>query len=113
MQHHEFRPEKQKIKFYLSKRFIPSSISTCITVITNIPGNNTIKSTRGESKKRFEIFRIMRSLYKHSPGSQELVAPNRLSKFDREHAFSSIFRFKLQWDYIWSSFEKRFGAINS
>ena len=35
----------------------------------------------------------MRSRYKHSPGPQESIAPNRLSKFDREHAFSSIFRF--------------------
>ena len=29
----------------------------------------------------------------HSPGPHESIPPNRFSKFEREHAFRSIFRF--------------------
>ena len=35
----------------------------------------------------------MRPLRLNSPGSQESIAPKRFSKFDREHAFSSLFQF--------------------
>ena len=35
----------------------------------------------------------MRPLRLNSPGSQESIAPNRFSKFDREHDFSSLFQF--------------------
>ena len=45
----------------------------------------------------------MRPTVLHSPGPRESIAPNRFSKFEREHAFRSLFRFSPQWDYIWTN----------
>ena len=47
----------------------------------------------------------MYPLYYHFPGSQESIAPNRFSKFDRAYAFSSLFRFSPQRDYIQTEIE--------
>ena len=47
-----------------------------------------------ERRKCFrKVFRIMYPLDVPSPGSQKSIAPNRFSKFDREHAFLSRLRF--------------------
>ena len=43
-----------------------------------------------------------------TPGPHESIAPNSGSKFEREHAFRSVFRFSSPWDYIWTKIEKRF-----
>ena len=43
-----------------------------------------------------------------TPGPHESIAPNSDSKFEREHAFRSVFRFSSPWDYIWTKIEKRF-----
>ena len=47
----------------------------------------------------------MRPTVLHSPGPHESIPPNRFSKFEREHAFRSLFRFSPQWDYIWTKIE--------
>ena len=44
-------------------------------------------------KKSFRFFFELRPMRLNSPNTQELIAPNSFSKFDREHAFSSLFRF--------------------
>ena len=46
---------------------------------------------KGSLKKNF--FPVMRPLRLNYPGCQEPIASYRFSKFDREHAFSSIFQF--------------------
>ena len=45
------------------------------------------KFSKKECKKVFDFFLIMYELDVPSQGSQESIAPNRYSKFDREHAF--------------------------
>ena len=58
-----------------------------------------------ERKKSLRIFfnnvtLLMFHLDVPYPGSQESIAPNRFSKFDREHAFFSELRFLSPWDYL-------------
>ena len=44
-------------------------------------------------KKVFDFFFELRPLRLNSPNTQELIAPNSFSKFDREHTISSLFQF--------------------
>ena len=59
-----------------------------------------------ELEKKFSnfFFRIMYELDLPSSGSQKSIAPNRFSKFDREHAFLIRLRKISPWDYnvIWT-----------
>ena len=59
----------------------------CVFMMTSasVKSPSLGKSTTENSS----FFRIMRPLRLNSPGSQELIVPNRFSKFDREHAISS------------------------
>ena len=48
---------------------------------------------------------IMYTLYLHSSGSQESIAPNHFYKSDQEHAFSSLFRTLSQWSCLRTKIE--------
>ena len=66
-----------------------------------------------DRKKNFRNFlKIMCPTLLHTPGPHKSIAPNSDSKFEREHAFRSVFRFSSPWDYIWTKIEKRFEKRN-
>merc|ERR1711911_377321 len=55
--------------------------------------HHLLYANNGSYKSFRKSFRIMCPLDAPSPGSPESIAPNRFSKFDREHAFLSRFQF--------------------
>ena len=55
--------------------------------------HHLLYANNGSYKSFRKSFRIMCPLDALSPGSPESIAPNRFSKFDREHAFLSRFQF--------------------
>ena len=50
----------------------------------------------------------MRPKLSYSPGPHESIAPNSPAKFEREHAFRSVFRFWSIYSPMGSKIEKRF-----
>jgi len=63
----------------------------------------------GIVKKVFVIFfKIMPPIVLHTPGPHESIAPNSDSKFEREHAFRSVFRFWSIYSPMGTKIEKPF-----
>ena len=68
-----------------------------LPIVHSPESTNSEPVVKNKLSDRFRFFfQIMPPLYKHFigiPEFQESLAPNCFSKFDREHAFSSLVRF--------------------